>query len=122
MPQKRNFSYTNSVGKEFGCQRDLNHLSDVGRSIVSKFINENEIRERKLKEKEEEIEDYKYSKPPVNYNKWKFSNHIVEEFSKVPADEIHSFKKHPKPKYLIKEPFRKPKDFGDYFDKSVKLL
>ena len=44
-----------------------------------------------MKEKEEYIYNYCHSKPFIYYNPWKFSNHIINEFNRSPADKIHSF-------------------------------
>ena len=66
---------------------------------------------------------YLHSKPPLELNKWKFSNHIIKQFSVPELDKIYSFKadKPPKPKYMTK-PFRRPKIYGDYFDKHIGII
>lgn len=85
-------------------------------------MKENKQKETLLKEKEEEVYKYKHSRPPLNLNTWKFSNHVIEEFSAPPGDKTHLFRKEKKPTYLINEPFRRPKRDGDHFQKGVKLI
>jgi hypothetical protein len=82
---------------------------------MNKFISQNLKKEKQLKDYEDSIWKYKHSKPPLNINGWLPFNHIKEEFSKFPADQVHSFRKEPKKKYLIEEPFLIPKKEGDYF-------
>lgn len=96
------------------------NLGKNGKRIISKFMNDNEDKEKIIKEKEDFIYKYIHSKPPLEYNTWKFSNHIIKEFSRCPADKVHSFAAEikPKPSYLAK-PFRRPKEYGDYFDKNI---
>ena len=87
------------------------------------FINENDKREQKSRDEEEKLYKYKHSKPPLKLNSQKFSNHIIEEFSRPKADEVHSFREKEKIKYAYTvDPFRRPKDQGDYFDKHIGIL
>ena len=59
----------------------------------------------------------------MKLNKWKFSNHVIEEFSRPKADEIYGYREKKKPKYdYTVEPFRRPKEQGDYFDKHIGIL
>ena len=83
-------------------------------------MKDNEEKERIMKEKNDFIYKYYHSKPPLECNSWKFSNHIIKEFSVFPGDKVYSFAKpmDPQPKYMTK-PFRRPKIYGDYFDKNV---
>jgi hypothetical protein len=122
LPTHKNFLYAKSNGGQFGDQKDLSKLSELGRNIVSKFMKENQEKESQLKKKEEEIVTHKYSKPDPKFNPWKFSNHIIAEFSKPTVDKIHSFKTEPKKKKLIQEPFKIPKRTGNFFETSVKLI
>jgi hypothetical protein len=122
LPKQRDFVFPSSSGHDFGEQKNLSKLSELGHSIISKFVKDNQEKESTLKKKEEEIVKYKYSKPEPKYNPWKFSNHIIKEFSIPSGDKIHSFKTEPKRKFLIQEPFRIPKSTGDNFEKSVKLI
>jgi len=119
--KKKDFAYTNHHGGEFG-EAKINSLSELGRSIVSRFIKENESKESTIKLKDEEYFKYKHSKPLVNYNSWKFSNHVIEEFSKCPGDDIYAFKPWPKSKNLISQPFKRPKRDGEFFEKGIKLI
>ena len=87
------------------------------------FINENDKNEKQRRDEEERLYRYKHSKPPLQLNSWKFSNHVIEEFSRPKADEIHGFREKIKPKYAYNaEPFRRPKEQGDYFDKHIGIL
>ena len=51
----------------------------------------------------------------MNINKWKNTYHQIESFGKYEIDKVHSFR-HDKPKkFLITQPFRRPKIDGEYF-------
>ena len=95
-------------------------LGKNGKRIITKYMKDNEKKEKIFKEKEAFLYKFYHSKPPLQCNSWKFSNHIIKEFSIPPGDKIYSFAKEnkPKPKYMAK-PFRRPKDCGDYFDKNI---
>ena len=82
---------------------------------MNKLINDHNKKEKEDKENEEKIWKYKHSKPPLEISGWLPFNHVKEEFSVFPADDIHSFSKEPKKKFLIEEPFLIPKKEGDYF-------
>ena len=73
-----------------------------------------------MKEKDDYIYKYYHSKPYYEINHWKFSTHIIKEFSRPSADKIHAFSAEikVKPKYMAK-PFRRPKIYSDYFDKNL---
>ena len=91
--------------------------------MIKVFINENDKREKKIRDDEEKLYLYKHSKPPIQYNSWKFSNHVIEEFSKSKVDDVHGFREKNKTKYqYTTDPFRRPKDIGDYFDKHIGIL
>ena len=81
-------------------------------------MNINDNKEKNLKEKDDYIYKYLHSKPSIVFNSWKYSNNIIKEFSRCPSDKVHSFALNiqPKPNYLA-EPFRRPKIYGDYFNK-----
>ena len=98
-------------------------LTNVGKKMISQFIQENKKIEKALIENENNFFEYLHSKPPLELNKWKFSNHIIKQFSVPELDKIYSFKadKQPKPKYITK-PFRRPRIYGDYFDKKIGIL
>ena len=95
-------------------------LGKLGKKIISYYIKDNEEKEKIMNQKDDYIYKYFHSKPYIEYNKWKFSNHIINEFSRSPSDKIHSFSSEikEKPKYLAK-PFRRPKIYGDYLDKNI---
>ena len=101
----------------------MKNLSNSGQKLIKVFIDENEKREQKSKDEEERIYKYKHSKPPLQLNSWKFSNHVIEEFSRPKADEVHSFREKVKTKYqYTADPFRRPKEQGDLFDKHIGIL
>lgn len=79
--------------------------------------------EKLLRKTEDNFFAYKHSKPPLELNTWKFSNHEIKIFSTPPLDKVHSFRveKEPKPNYMTK-PFKRPKIDGDYFDKHIGIL
>ena len=98
-------------------------LTKKGKKIIKKFIEENKNKENILRKKDNNINKYLHSKPPLILNGWKYSNHIKEYFSISPLDKIYSFRidTRPEPTYMTK-PFRRPKDYGDYFDKHIGIL
>ena len=101
----------------------MKNLSNSGQKLIKVFIDENEKREQKSKDEEERVYKYKHSKPPLQLNSWKFSNHVIEEFSRPKADEVHSFREKEKTKYqYTADPFRRPKEQGDLFDKHIGIL
>jgi hypothetical protein len=95
-------------------------LGKLGKKIISYYIKDNKENEKIMNEKEEYIYKYYHSKPYFEKNHWKFSNHIIKEFSIPPLDKIHINKPEIKknPEYKTK-PFRPPKIYGDYFDKNI---
>lgn len=94
-----------------------------GKRMIKAFIERNDKLEEELREKERLVFEYMHSKPPLIINPWKKSNHIIKEFSIPPLDKIYSFKLgiKPKPHYSVK-PFKRPKDYPDYFDKHIGIL
>lgn len=119
LPTKKNIVPPDGYG---GCFDDhmkrnqsLASLGPYGDKLIGKFIKENQQREKDLREREKNLWEYKHSKPPISYNPWKPSNHIIEEFMVFPADKIHAFKPEQKKKFLNQDPFRIPKKDGDYF-------
>lgn len=114
--KNKDIRYTDSHGKEFG-PGNINKLSELGKNIITRFIKENQEQERLLKEKEEDLENYRKSKHELDLNKWKYNDHHGKEFEKMKIDEVYYFKKDPKPKYFIKDPFKIPKRDGDYFER-----
>ena len=95
-------------------------LGKIGKRIISYYIKNNNKNEKIMNEKDEYLYKYYHSKPYFESNPWKFSNHIIKEFNKVIIDKINSYSLdvQEKPKYMVK-PFRRPKIYGDYFDKNV---
>jgi hypothetical protein len=100
------------------------NLSSLGKQIISTFVKDNLKREEDIKKKEEELYKIHHSKhPPKEYKDWKYSNHIMEEFSKFKVDDVLSYKVEKKPKKFISdEPWRIPKKDGTFFDKDIHLL
>jgi hypothetical protein len=119
LPKQKDFIPTNGCGTYFDDHiknnRSIAALGRYGDSLIRKFIEENQRREKILKEKEKDLWEYKHSKPKVFYNTWKPTNNRMGEFMSYPIDKIHSFKQPQKKRFLIKEPFRIPKKDGDYF-------
>ena len=95
-------------------------LTRNGKKIISRFIEKNKSNENILRRKKTCLFNYMHSKPPLILNDWKASNHVKDCFSVLPLDKIYSFRVNtgPKPTYMTK-PFRRPKDYGDYFDKHI---
>ena len=95
-------------------------LGKIGKRIISYYIKNNNKNEKIMREKDDFLYNYYHSKPFFEYNPWKFSNHIIKEFSIAPIDKINSYSLDvkTKPKYMVK-PFRRPKIYSDYFDKKV---
>ena len=92
-------------------------LTTTGKKMIKKFMETNKQLENSMRNNEQNFFIYLHSKPPLQLNKWKFSNHVIEHFSTPKLDKVYSFRidKTPKPKYMTK-PFRRPKIDGDYFD------
>ena len=125
LPLQKDIKPGHGVGREFDElvkeNKDLSKLSTYGDKLIKKFIKENNNREKTLRKKEEELWEYRHSKPPLNINPWKPANHVITEFSVPPGDKIHSFRVEKKKPFLIQEPFRIPKKDGDYFyDRNAK--
>ena len=95
-------------------------LGKIGKRIISYYIKNNNKNEKIMREKDDFLYNYYHSKPFFERNPWKFSNHIIKEFSIAPTDKINSYSIDIKikPKYMVK-PFRRPKIYSDYFDKNV---
>jgi hypothetical protein len=110
--------YTISHGREFGTVGN-EKLGTLGRNIIEKFITENKTMEKLLTQKEEDLYNFKRTKPELTLNSWKFNNHYSKELGKFKIDDVYFFKKEPKPNYLIKTPFKIPKKDGDYFEKPT---
>ena len=116
------------IGREFNkypnreknIDESVKGLTLAGKTMMTKFIETNKKMENALRTNEKNFFIYMHSKPPLELNKWKFSNHIINEFSTPKLDKIYSFRVDKKlaPKYMTK-PFRRPKIYGDYFDKNI---
>lgn len=96
---KRNFYCKSLIGRDFDKYPNSNKvvddvikgLSKRGKRLISKFIEKNKKKEEEMKKKEKNFFTYLHSKPPLILNDWKFSNHIIEEFSTPKLDKIYSF-------------------------------
>ena len=115
--------FHNNPNRERSLSEAVNGLTNDGKRMITQFIKENKKVEKALITNENNFFAYLHSKPPLELNKWKFSNHIIKQFSVPELDKIYSFRtdKPPKPKYMTK-PFRRPKIYGDYFDKNIGIL
>ena len=104
-------------------EKALEKLTKTGKKTLNIFIDENEKLEKYLRDKEKALFEYYHSKPPLKLNTWKFSNHIMTEFSPFKADLVHSFirQKKPKPLYMT-DVYRIPKKEGGLFDKHIGFL
>lgn len=98
-------------------------LTLSGKNMIITFMKNHKNLENKLRRNDKNFFIYTHSKPPLDLNKWKFSNHIINEFSTPKLDKVYSFRvdKKPQPKYMTK-PFKRPKIDGDYFDKHIGIL
>ena len=115
--------FHNNPNRERSLSEAVNGLTNDGKRMITQFIKENKKVEKALITNENNFFAYLHSKPPLELNKWKFSNHIIKQFNVPELDKIYSFRtdKPPKPKYMTK-PFRRPKIYGDYFDKNIGIL
>ena len=128
LPQKKDFVCRNLSGDYINKYPNIRSsltppnvkLGKIGKRIISYYIKNNNKNEKIMNEKDEYLYKYYHSKPYFESNPWKFSNHIIKEFNKVIIDKINSYSLEiqEKPKYMVK-PFRRPKIYGDYFDKNV---
>ena len=128
LPLQKDIKPGHGVGREFDelvkDNKSLSKLSSLGQKMINRFKREHmrKIKRKKKKTKEEELLEYRHSKPPLCLNPWKPANHVITEFSILPADKVHSFIVEKKNKnFLVQEPFRIPKKDGDYFyDRNAK--
>ena len=95
LPLQKDIKPGHGVGREFDelvkDNKSLSKLSSLGQKMINKFKRENSMREKIMKTKEEELLEYRHSKPPLCLNPWKPANHVITEFSILPADKVHSF-------------------------------
>lgn len=132
MLNKKNFICRELSSKDFREHEKDNKinlaLSPLGEKIIAHFKKDNQQREEYLKKKEKELWDFKHSKSSIelrrnNSKRWIYTNKSSGgEFNPLSIDNIVSIKKPPRPKYVIKVPYRIPKKEGDYFEKTLKLL
>ena len=119
LPQKKDMFPQRKPGDYFDDHLKDNQficsLGKYGEKLINTFKKQNEKMEKNLRNKEELLWEYRHSKPPLYLNPWKSNLHVKEEFSKSPADKVHSFRVERKKKFLITDPFRIPKKDGDYF-------
>ena len=128
---EHNMVCRNLIGRDFNKYPNIEKKIDEvtkgltfsGKNLMSKFMNNNKKTENDLRNNENNFFIYTHSKPPLELNKWKFSNHIINEFSTPKLDKVYSFRveKKPQPNYMTK-PFRRPKIDGDYFDKHIGII
>ena len=108
---------------QFTIEEATKNLAPFGKKLIEIFINDNDKKEKNEKLKEEKLYALKHSKRPLKLNPWKFSNHVIEEFSRPKGDEIYGYRESKKRKYTYTvEPFRRPKENGDLFDKHIGIL
>ena len=118
-----NYEINKFPNNKFTIDESVNNLAPYGKNLIRIFMNENDKREQKQRDDEEKLYIFKHSKPPLNLNPWKFSNHVIGEFSRPKADEIYGYREKKKVKYAYTvDPFRRPKEQGDLFDKHIGIL
>ena len=118
-----NYEINKFPNNKFTIDESVNNLAPYGKNLIRIFMNENDKREQKQRADEEKLYIFKHSKPPLNLNPWKFSNHVIGEFSRFKADEIYGYREKKKVKYAYTvDPFRRPKEQGDLFDKHIGIL
>lgn len=101
---------------DFGDNKSV--LEGFGKTLIDKFISENQKKEKKLKE--EEYYRFKRSKPTPFIVKWKSSLNQKEFFSILKADDKHHFKTLKRDHISV--PFKRTKIDGDFFEKQVKVI
>lgn len=91
-------------------------LAPNGKRIMTKFIKKFQKKEEQYHLKDKMLFELCHSKLPVELNSWKVGRLIPRELNNVPLDLVYSFNKiiPPKPSYMA-NPFRRPKDKGNYF-------
>ena len=118
-----NYELNKFPNNQFTVDEAIKNLAPYGKKLITMFINDNDKKEQKQKDDEEKMYNYKHSKHPLNLNQWKYSNHVIEEFSRPKVDEIYGFREPKKQKYAYTvDPFRRPKEQGDLFDKHIGIL
>lgn len=131
LPQKKNFFgkklYNHELNKypedKMNIEEATKDLDKSGKKLIKTFIGQFEKKKQQIMDNEEQLYKYKHSKPPLQINPWKFSNHVINEFSRPKIDQEYSFKEEVKKKYdYTVEPFRRPGDHGDYFDKHIGII
>lgn len=125
------------------------NLSQAGKDLLKKFIDQNKEKDRKMKEREEQLYKEYHSKrnnsalnigrnqmgaggdsvgegdKKIGNNRplWKYGLHVIEEFGPSPFDRYHLYDEPIKRKYnFVQPPFRRPKEEGDYFDRDIHIL
>ena len=97
-------------------------LSSLGKKIISTFIRDNEKREEKILKQKELLYEMEHSKKEPNKFVWKPANHINDQFSRYPIDNVLSYKKDKKEVKLIAHPWKYNRMDGTYFDKDIHLI
>ena len=82
----------------------------------------NDKKEKTLRLKDIEYNEYLHSKKKASENVWKCPKAHGEFFSVPNGDVVTSYKKDKRPKRLIDIPFRIPRANGTFFDKDIKPL
>lgn len=115
---KHPFLYINSNGDEFEKGININsRLSENGKRLLSRFINENNMRIKERIKREKEVFDYQHSKPKYEMNGWRMNSTQLKEFSKSKIDDVHSFIKEVRQNHNLHPPFKRTKIDGDYFNR-----
>ena len=131
---------------------DINHakkgLTPIGKNIIEKFILQNKYKSNMMKKREEELYKAFHSKLPkrhsidyrhidsfnLNKNKgeefkiknrpiWKWGYQSKNEFGPLLVDKEYIFDLPKNIKYSLNQPpFKRPKEYGDFFDKDIHIL
>lgn len=94
-----------------------NVSSPTNCKLINTFIRQNIDNYASNKKLEEEVYNYKHSKPPIELNNWKYSKEIGDYFSTPKIDKVYAFKIPLKSEFKNKKPFLVTKQHGDYFNK-----
>ena len=123
-------------------------LTPSGKDIIEKFILQNKYKSNMMKKREEELYKAFHSKLPkrhsidyrhidsfnLNKNKgeefkiknrpiWKWGYQSKNEFGPLLVDKEYIFDLPKNIKYSLNQPpFKRPKEYGDFFDKDIHIL
>ena len=97
-------------------------LSNLGKKIICNFIRDNEKKEKKILKQRDLLYEMKHSKHKENKFIWKPANHVNEQFSRYPIDNVLSYETGKSEVKLLSHPWKYNRMEGDYFDKDIHLI